>query len=36
MQGVVSSRALLESLWDAGADPVTLLAAAGKRLETTT
>ena len=26
--GVVSSRALLESLWDAGADPVTLLAAA--------
>ncbi len=27
--GVVSSRALLESLWDAGADPVTLLPAAG-------
>ncbi|CAB4658248.1 unannotated protein [freshwater metagenome] len=26
--GVVSSRALLESLWDAGADPITLLAAA--------
>jgi len=26
--GVVSSRALLESLWDAGADPVTLLPAA--------
>ena len=26
-EGVVSSRALLESLWDAGADPVTLLAA---------
>jgi len=26
--GVVSSRALLESLWDAGAEPVTLLAAA--------
>lgn len=25
--GVVSSRALLESLWDAGAEPVTLLAA---------
>jgi putative glutamine amidotransferase len=25
--GVVSSRALLESLWDAGADPVTLMAA---------
>lgn len=25
-EGVVSSRALLESLWDAGADPVTLLA----------
>ena len=25
--GVVSSRALLESLWNAGADPVTLLAA---------
>jgi putative glutamine amidotransferase len=27
--GVVSSRALLESMWDAGADPVTLLPAAG-------
>lgn len=26
--GVVSSRALLESLWDAGAEPVTILAAA--------
>jgi len=26
--GVVSSRALLESLWDAGADPITLLPAA--------
>lgn len=25
--GVVSSRALLESLWDAGADPVTIMAA---------